>query len=402
MRAEDIRPSGALRPKNPPTAGEHDRDDAGRFRETLPGNGRGPLRASDARVAGVVHASGGEDPAAGPVPGRGQHAPGAGGAHGRPVGSDGGEVPPLGLRFDTPVRENGYVWWYVDALSDDGRHGLTVIAFIGSVFSPYYALARRRGRGDPFHHCAVNVALYGPGRTRWAMTERGRASLERSPSRIAIGPSALSWDGTALAIDLDEVTAPLPARLRGQVRLMPDGVSSRTFALDAAGRHRWSPIAPGARVAVELQQPDLRWSGAGYFDTNAGEGPLEDSFSTWNWSRARLKSGSAVLYNCEGRAPIAIRVDASGAVEDFAPPPAFALPRTRLWRMPRTTHAEAAHPVRVIRTFEDGPFYSRSVLATRLFGEPATAVHESLSLDRFRKPWVQLMLPFRMPRALRP
>ena len=26
------------------------------------------------------------------------------------------------------------------------------------------------------------------------------------------------------------------------------------------------------------------------------------------------------------------------------------------------------------------------------------AVHESLSLDRFRAPWVQAMLPFKVPR----
>jgi carotenoid 1,2-hydratase len=35
------------------------------------------------------------------------------------------------------VAPGGYAWWYLDALSDDGRHGLVVIAFIGSVFSPY-------------------------------------------------------------------------------------------------------------------------------------------------------------------------------------------------------------------------------------------------------------------------
>ena len=49
--------------------------------------------------------------------------------------------------FDTPVAPGGYAWWYIDALSDDGRCGLTIIAFIGSVFSPYYALARRRAPG---------------------------------------------------------------------------------------------------------------------------------------------------------------------------------------------------------------------------------------------------------------
>ena len=48
------------------------------------------------------------------------------------------------LASTLPVRPGGYAWWYVDALSDDGQHGLTIIAFIGSVFSPYYAWARAR------------------------------------------------------------------------------------------------------------------------------------------------------------------------------------------------------------------------------------------------------------------
>jgi len=34
-----------------------------------------------------------------------------------------------------------------------------------------------------------------------------------------------------------------------------------------------------------------------------------------------------------------------------------------------------------------------------LLGESVTAMHESLSLDRFRARWVQMLLPFRMPRA---
>jgi carotenoid 1,2-hydratase len=54
----------------------------------------------------------------------------------------------------------------------------------------------------------------------------------------------------------------------------------------------------------------------------------------------------------------------------------------------------------VRQTLEDGPFYARSILSTRVFGEDVPAMHESLSLDRFRKPWVQAMLPFRMPRAV--
>jgi carotenoid 1,2-hydratase len=53
----------------------------------------------------------------------------------------------------------------------------------------------------------------------------------------------------------------------------------------------------------------------------------------------------------------------------------------------------------VISTLEDTPFYARSVVRTRLLGEPVTAMHESLSLDRFSALWVQAMLPFRIPRG---
>ena len=28
-----------------------------------------------------------------------------------------------GWEFNQPVPERGYCWWYVDALSDDGKHG---------------------------------------------------------------------------------------------------------------------------------------------------------------------------------------------------------------------------------------------------------------------------------------
>jgi len=39
------------------------------------------------------------------------------------------------------------------------------------------------------------------------------------------------------------------------------------------------------------------------------------------------------------------------------------------------------------------------MIATRLLGEPVNAMHESLSLDRFRKRWAQPLLRFHMPRV---
>eukprot|EP01035_Chromulina_nebulosa_P001147 gene1148-1551_t len=105
-------------------------------------------------------------------------------------------------------------------------HALVVIAFIGSVFSPYYAWAHRRaehqGGASPLNHCAVNVALYGPAKG-WAMTERGHRQLQRSATHLQIGPSQLRWVGDMLELQLDETTTPWPRRLRGTVRLHPAG-----------------------------------------------------------------------------------------------------------------------------------------------------------------------------------
>ena len=166
------------------------------------------------------------------------------------------KAPPLlaqlPIAFDTPVAPGGYAWWYIDALSDDGQHGLTLIAFVGSVFSPYYARARKRSHGlaDPLNHCALNVALYaGPGAkapTGWAMTERGRGAVQQSASRLVIGPSALHWDGNALTVTINEITTPWARALRGVVRLYPSAVLPGSYALDAAGRHHWCPLAPCA------------------------------------------------------------------------------------------------------------------------------------------------------------
>ncbi|MEY6433992.1 carotenoid 1,2-hydratase [Thioalkalicoccus limnaeus] len=282
---------------------------------------------------------------------------------------------------------------------------MTLIAFVGSVFSPYYAWARRRGRGEPDNFCSLNVALYGAAGKRWSLTERGRAALARTADTLTIGPSCVRWTGDALIIDVDEITAPIPSRLRGQIRLHPGTVVDHRVTLDANGRHHWSPLAPCARVEVEMHRPDLRWSGSGYFDTNYGSEPLEDGFACWDWSRASLRDGAAILYDVirrnGERMSLALRIAPNGAVEAFAPPPPAALPTTGIWRIARATQADAGESAKVVETLEDTPFYARSVVATHLLGEPVTTVHESLSLDRFRQGWVQVLLPFRMPRLAR-
>ena len=372
MRGIDSRPPGALRADDAPPAG-------GNKGNLTDGAG------DDASRHGSGHASGSEA------------------ANGDGIILAGGCESGCGPRFDAPVMPEGYLWWYVDAFSDDNRHGITLIAQVGSCFSPYYARARRRGDSDPLNHNSLNVALYGECK-RWSMTERGRSALRRDASRLEIGPSSLSWDGTSLTIRIDEVTAPLPSRIRGTVRVFPRAVAGQPYRLDQAGRHFWAPIAPSAHVEVKLDRPSLNWSGSGYLDSNWGSEPLESAFQRWEWSRAILKDGgAAVLYDVTQRdghrPPLGLRFAPNGGVEHFEAPPRVRLPNTA-WRVRRGTLVDPQQTARVTETLEDTPFYTRSVLETHLLGEPVTAMHESVCLDRFSTRWVQTLLPFRIPRVL--
>jgi len=305
--------------------------------------------------------------------------------------------------FDRIVPPGGYVWWYLDGLSDDRRFGFAVICFVGSVFSPYYAAARQRGSADPLDYCSFNVALYLPRRHYWTMTERRRERVSRSASEFVVGPSVVRWEGDHLRLDVDEITAPVPMRVRGTIRLHPQCAVERGFALEPGGAHRWQPIAPRARVEVAFERPDLRWQGDGYFDTNAGDTPLESAFSRWEWSRAHLPDGStAIAYDALPRhAPpcaMNLRIGPDGAVHAGEAGKPISLPRT-LWGLPRSSSCDPGGAPRLLRSLEDGPFYARSLVSLKLGGESVHAVHESLSLDRFASTWVRMLLPFKMPRA---
>ena len=402
MPIADIPATRALWSQRASLQGGYGRDDAASVRAAFPGDGGSALRSGFPRLDGAFPAPDLARPPAAPLSRGWQHPSGGGRADGNPVGETRRSERFGGPRFDRPVPDGGYSWWYLDALSADGDYGITIIAFIGSVFSPYYA-GRRRGAGphDPLAHCSLNVALYGKGGHRWAMTERDGRVVQRAERSLVIGPSAVTWDGNVYTVHINEITVPFPSRIQGTVKLTPAALVDGDFDLDDAGCHRWRPLAPCAHVEVDLPRPGLKWSGSGYLDMNSGSAPLERDFSDWSWSRAALKGGTAILYDVTRRSgadlSVAIKVDASGRVEDVEPPPRAGLPAS-LWRVPRETRADACRGASVTATFEDGPFYARSLLSTHILGERVPAVHESLSLDRFQTRWVQFLLPFKMPR----
>lgn len=315
--------------------------------------------------------------------------------------------------FDTPVCADGYRWWYLDALSDCGQHGLTMIAFLGSVFSPYYAWARKRTPGftPPENYCAINVALYQKNAPKWALTERGQHQMRRGEREFHVGPSSLMWKTDGLHIAINERCAPFPWKLNGSILVEGNFREDFQYELDAYEHHQWGPIAAVARVSLDLQNPKVNWSGNAYFDSNAGSVPLEQDFISWDWSRVVSPTGDTdVWYDIDrrdgGKTLLGERFYGSGAVRSLLSLPPYPLARAPLatgpiWRVPRTTRLPIEE-TRIIQTLEDTPFYTRSMIATHREGMKCEGVHESLDLNRFSSRWVQTLLPFRMPRITRP
>ena len=269
-------------------------------------------------------------------------------------------------------------------------------------------LGRRRGGGDPLDHCAVNVALYGAGASRWAMTERGRAQpAARTPTRSRSGRARSP--GTATRSRSGSTRSPrrCPRASAARCALQPAGLTGRSFALDAAGRHRWWPIAPCSRVEVALERPGAALERRRPTSTPTRRRAARGRLRHWDWSRAALprrhrhplrRAAGATGGGLRSR----MRFDPPGrrrghrARPPRVDPAAHALAHAARRRAPTTARASVVADPRgraVLRPLGAG---LAPAAASR-----SPAMHESLSLDRFRAPWVQAMLPFRMPRALR-
>jgi len=286
-------------------------------------------------------------------------------------------------------------------VSDDGETAIVIIALLGNPFSPRYAAAKERGRADALRFCSMNVAVYGRGGAVSAWTFDESHVTARDAGGVAIGRSSMRWRGDDLVIVLDERTPTFRRPVQGSVVVRPEALPNTEIAIDDEGRHLWWPVAPLAQIEVDLPSPGVRFTGHGYHDANAGDVPLEASFKTWSWSRARsTRDGRALLaydVTCQSDAErsLAFAVARDGSLRDLAANATRPLPRT-LFGLARHTRADAGHAPRVVRSLEDGPFYARALVETTLEGERIVAVHETLAAHRLRRAWVRFCIGYRM------
>jgi carotenoid 1,2-hydratase len=293
-----------------------------------------------------------------------------------------------------------YKWWYLDALSDDGRRGLTAILFNGSVFSPAYAARLRRGEPAlPEEHPAVNLALYEGGRQRaWVMSEYGREAWR---GEVSVAESRLS----GLKLEIRDRSAPFLASLagvgspvEGTVELEPLSAPLPEMFLDGERHHRWQVIVPRGRVRVRFTKPRFEFEGVGYHDINQGDSRLEAAFSRWSWARFHEKARTVVLYSAREKSGAARAL----VVDDSDPREVAAASEGELrnvgWglRMPEwfSVGGLRCAPTKFLQV---APFYAR--YSARLDGREAVGMGEYLDLERFARPGIQFLLRFKTRRG---
>ena len=246
------------------------------------------------------------------------------------------------------------------------------------------------------------MATYGAG-GRFTMTDRGSQALRLSPEKFEVGPSSMTWTGSELVVDINEISSPpLISRVKGQVRVKPSGLTKVEMPLTDDGAHVWRPFAPTSTISVELDAPGWQWEGHGYFDANFGTRALEQDFSYWTWGRYPVGDGSVCFYDADrldgSKLGTAIQFDASGQPSVMETVPPVTRFKRSLWAVKRETRADAGYMPHQVQNMLDAPFYSRSAVRTCVNGEETVGVHEALDLIRFRSPLIKPMLAVRVPR----
>ena len=330
------------------------------------------------------------------------------------------------LSFDRQLKPHGYQWWYIDAISEDQSYSLSMIIFVGHVFSPHYYKARQLENHNPQlrpeSFCAFNISLHALNKpainqlgspSLWVLNEYSADALSLSPELInrdqhcfQINQSKWQQSNDEITITINEITKAFFQRMSnkivGQVQLKLPRRFHHEMNLDHDGKHKWMAVAPSAEVIVNLEQPNLSFRGQAYHDSNWGDEPLENAFKSWTWSRAELSEGTCVLYDIheheKNENPRALFFSHQGTVEELNQNLVSSCLPSGFWGVQRPNRADQSGFAHLHKSLVDSPFYTRDLVNTELMGEKTLAMYESLDLHRFKQPWVRFLLPFRIRR----
>ncbi|WP_233582576.1 carotenoid 1,2-hydratase [Corallococcus sp. CA053C] len=290
-----------------------------------------------------------------------------------------------------PDAAGAYRWFYADVTA--GPYSAVCIFMLGSLFSPRYSVAARRG-GHPLEHSAVNFALYHHGvRRLWVLSEYPHAEVE-GPGRLRIGRSTLTHaaDGS-VRMEVDDWTAPWGRPVRASLTLKPLTPRGDEVQLMPGLPHYWQALAPRSEARLEVSSLEVAAEGMGYHDTNHGHELLGERLSGWHWARTHHADHTLVDYHLPGGvAPLRVRAGPGGVVCERGPMTEARPTNITGWglRVPARLHA-GNEVVGTPRLLESSPFYAR--LESRR-GSLDT-MGEVADFRRFHSPFIRWMAHFR-------
>ncbi len=328
--------------------------------------------------------------AAGPLPGGRRGASGGGGADGGALRPARGRGDPGGPDFDLDVPPDGYAWWYVDGISDDGAQPSRSSASSARSSRPGTA---GRGRRNPHNHCCINVATYGPRRPLHDdRPGRDRASPDPRPASRS-GRARMHWDGDRArpSTSTSAPSPPLVPASAARIRVHPAAMTGVELPLHPDGTHVWRPFAPTSRNRGRPRPPRLAVDRPRLFRRQLRDPRAGGRFLLLDLGALPTRAGATCLYDAtrrdgstlSRRDPLRRGGPARHAFE--APPPA-PLRRSR-WAL---SARDARRPGHHARVRSSRCSMRRSTAAppsdTTIDGETSVGVHEALDLDRFATP----------------
>jgi carotenoid 1,2-hydratase len=274
---------------------------------------------------------------------------------------------------------------------------------VGSVFSPHYAKARQRGAADARRHLAINLALYGE-RRAWVFTEAPASAGSLAPDTLSVAGNTWHQTPDGIVLQICDRSVPWGRPVVGRIVLRGLHVFAQSARpLGMGGKHGWWPRMPVARIEVDMAAPALRWQGHAYHDLNWGDEPLADGFAHWWWMRVTRGGVTDIVYAATARTQqhgvplseiqLSLRLAADGTVAE-RPLPALSPLSPSAWGL----GGDAAWLGPKVRLLEDTPFYRRCTWQVPQQAGGGVALHETLDLTRWRRGWVQRLLPFRLRR----
>lgn len=338
-------------------------------------------------------------------------------------------IPGLGDAGWHDLEESAaYEWWYLDAISADGRTAFVFIWFAGLPFSPDALTNHERGRpASARDHVAMFTAVYVDGKQiAYALNRHPEAEFaaSREGLSVRVGPNTLGRDedGAISAV----VDAPMlfgGGRLSGDLRVCPSGTDGGGIReVEGKSDHVWNPLNPSCSVAGTLRLAGAdgseKWStefeGRGYVDHNYGRRPLTEGIRRWHWGRAHLGDTTIVYYHTEPTSgsdeSVLAVIDGSGAPADCSDVRFEATDWRRRVLCPRFPNAVAvsgqrgddrvSFTARRRHVVDWGPFYMRFICdVTATIGSrelSGVAMTEYLDPRGLRARWLRPLIKTRI------